>query len=140
MTQSSKTIRHNESARQVGKAWWRWLLVLVYAVSIFILSALPGDRFPAFHVSDKFLHAAEFGVLSFLLCRALHAQKPTRAKWMTMGLSILVAIGYGVTDEAHQLLVSKRVGDLADLLADSLGAVGAAWVWNKAGTRWPWIQ
>jgi VanZ family protein len=37
------------------------------------------------------------------------------------------------------LLVAQRMAELADVAADSLGAVLAAWVWLKAEARWAWL-
>jgi VanZ family protein len=129
--------KHAHPRRQVRQ---RWLLVLLYVSAIFAVSALPGDNLPRISVSDKLVHAAEFGILAFLLCRALRAQLPSRSRYFIMVVSILATIAYGAGDEAHQWFVAGRTTDLADLAADSLGACLAAWGWVKAATRWPWLQ
>jgi VanZ family protein len=114
--------------------------VLIYAGIIFVGSSLPGDDLPSLGVSDKLLHAAEFGVLAFLLCRALRAHLPGRSRYFIMAVSILATIGYGVGDETHQWFTDGRTPDVADLLADSVGACLMAWIWVKAGTYWTWLQ
>jgi hypothetical protein len=131
---------HTTPTRQRRKVIQRWLLVLIYAGAVFAVSALPGDSVPHLGVSDKLLHATEFGILTFLLCRALRAHLPTRSHYFIMVVSILATIGYGVIDEAHQLLVAGRTTDVADLVADSLGACLIAWGWVKAGAHWAWLQ
>ena len=82
----------------------------------------------------------EFGGLAFLLCRAFRAQLPTRSRYFIMVISIVATIGYGLLDETHQWFVAGRTPDLADLVADSLGACLVAWGWMKAGTHWTWLQ
>jgi VanZ family protein len=114
--------------------------VLIYAGIIFVGSSFPGDDLPSLGVSDKLLHAMEFGVLAFLLCRALRAQMPSRSRYFIMVVSILATIGYGLGGETHQWFVAGRTPDLADLVADSLGACLMAWTWVKAGTYWSWLQ
>jgi VanZ family protein len=140
MSQDVYTKIRTTVMRQCDTVFWRWLCVLVYASAIFVLSAVPGNKLPAFHVSDKVLHAVEFGILAFLLCRALHAQMPARSERFIMGCSLLIAIGYGISDEAHQLLVAERVSDLTDLMADSLGAFCAVWMWSRVRKYWLWLQ
>ncbi|GIX46149.1 MAG: hypothetical protein KatS3mg131_0360 [Candidatus Tectimicrobiota bacterium] len=114
-----------------GTAGQRWLLVAGYAAMIFVLSALPGESLPRVNVSDKLIHAAEFGLFAVLLCRALRAQFPQWRAASLVLLSVLIATAYGASDEAHQLLVSQRVSDFADLAADALGALLAAWGWGQ---------
>jgi len=129
-----------KQAQQRHKVRQRWLLVLIYASVIFAVSALPGDNLPSISVSDKLVHAAEFGILAFLLCRALRAHLPSHSRYFIMVVSVLASIAYGASDEAHQWLVAGRTTELGDLVADSLGACLAAWGWVKAGTHWPWLQ
>jgi VanZ family protein len=139
----SKSMRAPVSTKQAlqrPKVRQRWLLVLIYASAIFVASALPGDNLPSLRVSDKLVHAAEFGILAFLLCRALRAHLPSHSRYFIMVVSILATIAYGASDEAHQWLVAGRTTEFADLAADSLGACLAAWGWVKAGTHWPWLQ
>lgn len=140
MSRRANSVIYEEARPQSGTVFWRWFVVLLYAGSVFAVSAVPGNSLPSFGVSDKLLHAAEFGVLAFLLCRALRVQIPTYSRHFIMSISILITISYGVTDEAHQLLVANRMTDLADLAADGFGALLAAWGWLQVGTRWPWLQ
>jgi hypothetical protein len=131
---------HGESWRQHRKVLWRWLLVLAYAGGIFAVSAIPGNALPALKVSDKLVHAVEFGILAFLLCRALGAHMPARSRRLVMVASVLAAMTYGAVDEAHQLLVAQRMTEFGDFVADSLGATLAGWGWLKIGQHWPWLQ
>jgi VanZ family protein len=115
-------------------------MVLAYASLIFFLSSLPGKVIPTVRISDKVVHAIEFGGLTLLLCRALRAQVPTRSPHYVALVSILATIGYALGDEAHQLFTPQRTADMADVTADSLGTLLTAWGWLKGGERWPWMQ
>jgi VanZ family protein len=107
---------------------------------IFYLSSLSGESLPSVRISDKVIHAIEFGGLAVLLCRALRAQAPSCSLRLVALVSILATIGYGLTDEFHQLFVPARTADLADAAADSLGALLAAWSWVTVSTHWQWLQ
>jgi VanZ family protein len=91
-------------------------------------------------MSDKLIHAGEFGLFSVLLCRALRGHMTTWPSTRIAWLSVLTATVYGATDEFHQLFVPQRSAEFVDLVADSLGATLAVWGWLKAGLRWPWLQ
>jgi hypothetical protein len=129
-----------QPARQRQRIILRWGLVLAYMGCIFVVSAIPGTDLPHVHMSDKVEHAAEYGVLALLLCRALWVYMPTRSRYSIMGIAIVASIVYGASDEIHQLFVPHRSSDLADLVADSVGACLAAWGWVKAGAYWAWVR
>lgn len=111
--------------------FWYWGPVVGYALLIVFLSAqsTPSQYVPGFlfGLSDKILHALEYGILALLLYRAFKHTVNTR--W-TVGLSILTAVAFGLTDEIHQWFVPNREADVFDLLADGLGAtlLVCAWV------------
>jgi len=102
-----------------------WLPVVVYAALIYYLSAQT-DPLPAVTgaVWDKALHAAGYGVLGLLMCRAWRGSGYgwTRA----VALAILMTSAYAVSDEWHQSFVPGRQSDWHDWIADTLG--GAAGV------------
>jgi hypothetical protein len=137
---SEKNTSTANTDRQHHKAFWCWCLLVDYAACIFALSAIPGQALPRVRVNDKLVHALEFGMLAVLTCRALRIQAPSWPLPLVASISILVAICYGAVDEAHQLFVSQRTAELADVAADSLGATLAAWSWLKVGTRWTHLQ
>jgi VanZ family protein len=137
---AGRTSRDTDDSAAGRQTSWRVLAVLVYAGMIFILSALPGELLPSVAISDKLLHALEFGGLTVLLCRALWVQMVTRSARHVAIMSVLTAVCYGLVDEAHQLLVPQRLADFADLVADGCGALLAAWAWLKVGERWPRLQ
>ncbi len=118
--------------RQTRTVYGPWFLVWAWAGGIFYLSSIPGDDLPSVSTFDKLIHAAEFGVLAVLLCWALKASRPARSHRFVITVSVLLTACYGVTDEAHQWLVPQRNPDMADLVADSVGALLAVWGWGIA--------
>jgi len=98
----------------------RWLPVLLWAGLIYLLSDIPtldsGLSLTWDVVLRKMAHAAEFGVLSLLLLRAI-GKKSTGA-WL---VAAVISILYAVTDEVHQRFVPGREGNVWDVVIDSLG-------------------
>ncbi len=103
----------------------RWGPVVVWAAVIFVLSSIPGRSFPdiAGVVGvDKLAHMGVFGVLGFLVARAVGGGG-ARA----FLVAAIVASAYGAVDELHQQLTPGRDSSVWDFVADTLGgAVGAA--------------
>lgn len=98
-----------------------WLPPLLYAVLIFYLSSLPGTTyFPQFFSADKILHVAEYGLLGYLLARAL-GRSPHR-KAMLFFTAASLSVLYGISDEIHQYFVPFRCSSVMDVVADGLGA------------------
>jgi len=119
----------------MGQVLWYWVPVALYAGAIFFLSAQshPEDQLPSFllkDVSDKVLHAVEYGILSLLCYRAFRwAAGPAVARQAVV-LAIVAASVYGLTDEVHQAFVPLRESDWQDWLADTAGAVIGAMSWR----------
>ena len=99
-----------------------WVGVAMYAALIFAISSIPAESMPdgRFWDFDKLIHAAEFGVLSVLVWRALPRVGRFRPLWAAALSSM-----YGVCDEVHQALVPGRDASGYDMLADSIGSVVA---------------
>lgn len=138
--------------RVAGSPFACWLAVLLYAGIIFCLSSLPlrPPRVPLrpFPHADKVIHLLEFAVLSLLICRALTvssetppaepANAPRSVRWIPW-MAIALTVFYAATDEIHQGFVPPRTPNVADFIADAIGAVlgAAAWPWTLK--RWPWV-
>jgi VanZ family protein len=143
-------------ARPCRTARWRWLVVGGYAVGLFALSSAPGSRLLVAAEArlvrqqrwgllrwlrrDKVLHTLAFGLGTVLLCRALQGQAPGRSPRQIACRSVLIALGYGIADELHQARVPQRTAEVADVVADGLGAALAAWGWRYGASRWPWLR
>ena len=105
----------------------RWLPPLAWAVAIFAASSIPGDSMPApgLFRYDKLIHAAVFAVLG-ALCQRAGRRLP---------LSFALATGYGALDELHQRYTPNRSPEVADVVADGLGALVGAAAMMWAGSR-----
>lgn len=107
-----------------------WAPVLIYCGIIVYLSSQshPSQHLPSFlfGMSDKLLHAMEYGILGILLYRAFH--QTTRAVGSII-LSIICVVIFGISDEIHQWFVPNRQADTWDLLADTLGATFFILTW-----------
>jgi len=86
---------------------------------IFFLSAQP-DLNSGLGTIDligrKILHAAEYGLLTFLWWRALR----------NVPLAAAIAVAYACTDELHQHFVSGRHASPLDVVIDGAGAALAS--------------
>ncbi|MEP6932362.1 MAG: VanZ family protein [Nitrospirota bacterium] len=126
--------------REMAKVFWHWAPVALYAGMIFYLSAQshPEEQLPSFllkDVSDKVLHAVEYGILAVLCCRAFRwAAGPAVARQAIVA-AIVAASVYGVTDEVHQFFVPFRESSWLDWLADTAGAAIGALSWRAISIR-----
>lgn len=98
-----------------------WLGATLWAAGIFYLSSRPGSTLPGGYSVQG--HLGEYAVLGALLAIAFAEKNLDLA---TVGLAILVASLYGVTDEYHQHFVPLRTPDIADWALDTLGATAGA--------------
>ena len=118
------------------QVFWYWAPVVLYASTIFYLSALshPEEQLPSFllrDVSDKVLHAVEYGILSLLCYRAFRWAAGLPVARQAAVLAIVTASIFGITDEVHQLFVPFRESSWQDWLADTIGAVIGAMSWRS---------
>jgi len=74
---------------------------------------------------DKFLHMVEYGILSYLMIRALTGSEVKLTHGKLIMLAVAFATLYGASDEIHQIFVPGRSADIFDLLADFIGASAA---------------
>lgn len=96
------------------------------AALILLLSSTPGAYYPDHpEFLNSVVHFLEFGLLAFLLARALH----NRYSFSRVGLVLwttFVCASFGLLDEAHQFIVPERMFDLLDLAFDTLGALSGS--------------
>jgi len=112
-----------------------WVPVALYAGVIFYLSAQshPEEQLPSFllkDVSDKVLHAVEYGILALLCYRAFRWAAGPAVVRQAVVLAIVTASVYGVTDEVHQFFVPFRESSWLDWLADTIGAAIGVISWR----------
>lgn len=113
------------SPRRVDRRWL-WAAVLYAGLVLFVSSrpylTAPG---PEFELKDNVAHALEYGVMSVLLFRALAPLVwPDRA--MAFLLIVAIAASLGAADEVFQGAIPGRMRDVADWIADAIGAALAA--------------
>jgi VanZ family protein len=122
--------RHFDAARG-RRALRLWGPVVVYMAAIFYVSSLPQAPIPA--GTDKPWHSTAYFGFAVVVARAVAGGLPRRIGARRAALAIAMAIGYAVSDEWHQTFVPGRSGDLADLVADAVGAcagTAACWAWG----------
>jgi VanZ family protein len=116
---------------------WLWAPVVAYMAAIFFVSGMQSPPLPE-QVSDKTGHLMAYAGLAVLSVRAVGRGLPCRVTPRVAWLALVIAGGYGVFDEIHQLFVPGRSGDLFDWFADVSGAVlgiGACWLWGMIASR-----
>ena len=106
----------------------RWLAALAWAALIFAGTSIPGRDLPsAFPHADKLVHLGLYGVLGFLVGRALRAGRTPAARTLVTALGAMAL--FAAADEWHQQFVPGRSTDAVDWLADLVGATaGLAFV------------
>jgi len=100
-------------------------LALIYALLIFVVSAVPSITPPTFGfvLEDKILHFIEYSIFSVLLFLAFFTSRKEFLKKHVFLISSLIGIAYAVSDELHQKFVPGRSCEFFDFLADSLGII-----------------
>lgn len=102
----------------------RYWLPLGWLFLIFYLSSQSwiADIEPPFAYFDKLAHMGEYGILCLLLYRTFTTTPESLWGRYPVMFSILFTVLYGFSDEIHQIFVPMRTADMADVLANSLGA------------------
>lgn len=106
-----------------------WLAVVAWLGLIFWFSNQPSltTNLGAWDiVLRKTAHMVEFGVLTFLLWRALRHRWP--AGWASLLPAALAALAYAVSDEYHQSFIVGRSATVRDVGFDLAGILVAVTV------------
>ena len=114
------------SAGPIARGVSRFGPPIALMAAIYVLSAQP-DLNSGLGTIDtigrKLIHMTEYGLLWFLLLRALGYRRPL--------LAAAIAVAYSVTDELHQTTVEGRHGSPVDVLIDATG-IAIAWaLWHR---------
>lgn len=103
------------------------------------MSSLPDDRTEAAPLpetlSRKAAHLFEYGVLAWLVLRALAASGLTRRQ--SLRAAFLFCVVFAVSDEWHQTFVPGRHGKVRDVALDTLGAALALSVLARRSALFP---
>jgi len=110
------------SKAKIGSVVEFYLPVLLWCMVIYYFSSIPSLKSDMPSNLDfilrKIAHITEYGILTFLLFRAISRNTDSKK---AITYSILFSIAYAFTDEYHQLFVFGRNGDLVDVFIDSMG-------------------
>jgi uncharacterized protein YfiM (DUF2279 family) len=110
-----------------------WAALLIFLGSR-PLSQLPAGDFWALPGVDKAAHATIYGILGFLVARAVRPRGASRS----LLLGLLTGCLWGMLDEWVQSHVPGRTPAWTDLAADALGAAAGAWAcWRFQRSRRP---
>lgn len=113
-----------------------WAPVVAYMAAIFYLSAQSSPPTPG-GVPDKLAHAIQYFGLAVVVFRAVAGGLGAQVTAVRAMATMIIAVAYAVSDEAHQLFVPNRTADAGDVLADAAGASVALIVcraWNIIAT------
>jgi VanZ family protein len=114
-----------------------WGPVAIYVLLIFYVSSIsnPPGIPPVKHF-DKLIHFMEYGMLGFLLGRAMGLTRLRKRYWAVFVASLLIGACVGVADETYQGTVQGREKSLADFLVDVFGLLAASIVLRAWAKRW----
>lgn len=111
---------------------------LFWVILIFWLSSIPylKTELPSFWdlVLRKIFHFLEFGILAYLISRALfegYSQIQKFKRKEVIGTILALSILYAFLDEFHQGFVAGRQGSLIDVGIDILGIMGGVFIYQK---------
>ena len=105
-----------------------WIWPLMLATVVFFASGRSSVASPGWVGIDKVAHFAVFGLLGILIART---QPPRRWWW-----GIVLASAYGGVDKWRQSFTPGRFVEVADWVADTLGALVGVTVY----ARWTWFR
>lgn len=107
--------------------------VFVWALVILGLSTMPGVSIPSTWADlislDKLAHCIVYGLLAYIGLRALDLSGLYLKKWVI--LSILLGCAYGVLMEFIQYaFFPDRYFEVLDIIANIIGSLAGAWIYN----------
>lgn len=104
-------------------------------VGIWMILIFTGSAQHRFVVSENYdlnfaffktLHLIEYGILYFLIFRAMKLSYPKKKLLLWSLWAFIILIAYASTDEFHQLFVPTREGAIRDVIIDTVGG-GLSW-------------
>lgn len=110
----------------------------VYHAAVIYVALLPAGRLKTVHVSDKYLHSAEFFILGILACMVFW--QTTRRSAPAYAVYLKVAfwgIFMAALTETIQLNVAGRTADVLDFAADLAGMAAALLFFAIFRRFWP---
>ncbi len=111
----------------------RWSPPILWGGMILVATSLPGSALPSPPIVlgvDKVVHATLYGVLGWLVARAVEGRG--WGTWAMMGLAMAT---FAAADEWHQQWIPGRSTDAFDWVADVAGAMAGASLLRSARGR-----
>ena len=71
----------------------------------------------------KVMHASVYLVLAFFIILLLNILFNNKHYWIALIITMIICVGFAISDEYHQTFVSGRTGQALDVCIDSAGAV-----------------
>ena len=98
--------------------------------AILTATSLPKSVIPEvdFKFADKVVHLFMYGVLAYLIARAMH-NPPRTTRLRVLSAAFLLVVAFGAVDEWHQQFIKGRTLGVADWVADSIGGLVGATIW-----------
>ena len=106
---------------------------MALATLIFTASGFPAASGPVIPGIDKVVHFAIYGLLATLVCRLGRG-------WSAAVWAFLATAAHGGLDEWHQSFVPSRSAEVADLIADALGAAMAVVLYTGWSRYRLWLE
>lgn len=111
-----------------------WVPVLLYLGVIFLISSIPNVDLGVKFV-DKFAHIVEYGILGYLLMRAISSTKRLSLKTSFLFIILFILV-YGVCDEMYQSFIPGRNPSLSDLIFDLIGGAFGGILFYRSSRNW----
>ena len=132
-------MRHGQVGQKGRTTWGRqllaWSAVMSYCGLLYYLSDQPRLRPPqGMPSSDTVAHVAAYAVLGWLWTVALRETWEGCSSLAVVLFTLLLTLGYGLSDEWHQSFVPGRVSSTADVVADVIGGglgAGSFFLWTR---------
>lgn len=125
----AKFLKRNQPRKREGRGKGWWLPVFVMAgVSVLSGSAGVPTGGVTFVGMDKLGHVVVFGLLAVSVARCGDVVGRPWRSWL---VAVLVAGGFGLADELHQLTNPERMFEWGDWVADWIGGLSGAGVYVR---------
>jgi VanZ family protein len=126
----------NAIQKKIFRAGWsvHLLPAVLAVVAAFSLGTMRPSSLlvPQFDLSDKLGHLLAFGFVQITHARAAEfLWDPERSRRLVWGAAVSATL-VGALLEVWQAFLPYRSAEFLDLVADALGAVLAAWIYDRA--------
>ena len=79
----------------------------------------------------KVMHASVYLVLAFFIILLMNIILNNKHYWIALIITMILCVGFAISDEYHQTFVSGRTGQVLDVCIDSAGAICGALIYSS---------